>query len=686
MSRTAWTRDELSGHHLVFLVDLTFAGVTHRVGTVALTVASDAGSLSYDGTLDDLVWSRALDLFTTDPEPEAVVVSGFIPANVAALQRQGHSLEGSAVQVSQVRVLPGAYGAAADAWEARRVCVSGRVVDSEHGAANEDGRTYVRFSAERKPLDSTTQIPAVGHRVTEDTWKIPGRLGGGDVDLYYPIPIGYPGRDDSIADGWISGSVGRWAVKKRLYNVLILAVGKIEATTVKLNTDEQTTGVDALVSYTYTETTAGNVIASRDARGTLLAVVDYKAHDYGDVNTPADYLGTSFDPEVSSTDEVFVGWPAGSGGILWRGQVLRAAGDVIEWAMEQAGIPVDFGRFTSARPQLDWLKIDTVIDDAVNPVEWVTSEILPLLPVSLVMTEDGVAPWVWNPRATAADAACHLDCDNDPTLDPADTLASDSSMMANDLELRYSYSQRAERFTHTARLGPKRIATTARAKSRLILTRASAYQECRISLFARTSGPAGGGIVVTCTTGATLAVAESGSTVTVVFNTTDNPQAIVNAINAGSVLIEAETDDDTEDSFTGTSTARVTLQIADFGTAGSSILARSQHLLEQGDKAGPGAGIRRRAEETRILYDHGSAAGVLEWWSAAYGLPLRRLAIEAPEASYGWLDLGAVVTVTHTPLGLVGAVGLIEAQDFHSDGMVSLGVLFIDTSAWSAVG
>ena len=686
MSRTGWTRDELAGHHLVFLVDLTFAGVTYRLGTMPVALTSDAGGLAYDGTLDDLVWSRALDLFTTDPEPEAIVVSGFIPANVAALQRAGHSLEGSAVQVSQVRVLPGGYGAAVDAWEARRVCVSGRVVDSEHGAATDDGRTYVRFSAERKPLDSTTQIPEAGHRVTEDTWKIPGRLGSGDVDLYYPIPIGYPGRDDSIANGWITGSVGRWAVKKRLYNVLILAVGKVEATTVKLNTDEDTVGVDAVVSYTYTETTAGNVIASRDARGTLLAVVDYKANDYGDVTSASTYLGTSFDPEVSSTDEVFVGWPAGSGGILWRGQVLRDAGDVIEWAMEQAGIPVDFGRFTSARPQLEWLKVDTVIDDAVNPVEWVTSEILPLLPVSLVMTEDGVAPWVWSPRATAADAACHLDCDDDPTLDPADTVTSDSSMMANDLELRYSYSQRAERFTHTARLGPKRIETTARAKSRLILTRASAYEDCRISLFARTAGPAGGGIVVTCATGGALSAGDSGNTVVVVFQTTDNPQDIVDAINASSSLIEAETDDETTTSFTGTSTASVTLQLADFGTAGSSILARSQNLLEQGDKAGPDAGIRRRSEETRIVYDHGSAAGVLEWWSAAYGLPLRRLAIEAPESTYGWLNLGDVVTVTHTPLGLVETVGIIEAQDYHSDGMISLGVLFIDTSAWSAVG
>lgn len=686
MSRVGWTRDELAGRHLAFIVDLTFAGVTYRVGTMALTLTSDAGSLAYEGTLDDLVWSRALDLFTTDPEPEAIVVSGFIPANVAALQLAGHSLEGSAVQVSQVRVSAGGYGAAVDAWEARRVCVSGRVVDSEHGAVTGDGRTYVRFSAERKPLDSTTQIPEAGHRVTEDTWKIPGRLGSGDVDLYYPIPIGYPGRDDSIADGWVTGSVGRWAVKKRLYNVLILAVGKIEATTVKLNTDEDTVGVDALVSYTYTETTAGNVIASRDARGTLLAVVDYKSNDYGDVTSASTYLGTSFDPEVNSTDEVFVGWPAGSGGILWRGQVLRDAGDVLEWAMEQAGIPVDFGRFTSARPQVEWLKIDTVIDDAVNPVEWVTSEILPLLPVSLVMTENGVAPWVWNPRATAADAACHLDCDNDPTLDPADTVTSDASMMANDLELRYSYSQRAERFTHTARLGPKRIETTARAKSRLILTRASAYEDCRISLFARTAGPAGGGIVVTCATGGALSAGDTGNTVVVVFQTTDNPQAIVDAINAGSSLVEAETNDETTDSFTGTSTARVTLQLANFGTAGSSILARSQHLLEQGDKAGSGAGIRRRSEETRIVYDHGSAAGVLEWWSAAYGLPLRRLAIEAPESTYGWLDLGDVVTVTHTPLGLVGTVGLIEAQDFHADGMISLGVLFIDTSAWSAVG
>lgn len=671
MARVGWTRTELSGRTLVVLVDLTFAGRVYRVATMPVQVGTATDVLHYDATVDDLVWSRSLDLFSLQPEPESIVVSCIIPANVAALVAAGHSLEGSSVQVSQVRVEKGADGAAVDAWESRRVCISGRVVDSEYGAANDDGKTYVRFAAERNAFESTTQIPTDKQRVTDETWKTSGHIAGSDVDVYYPIPIGYPGRDDSSASGWITGSIGAWVDKRSGFQLLALAIGKVEATTVELNTDNDTAGVTVNVRYTYTR---DNLVGyeSRDKLGTLIAVVHYRVDGY-DTS-----LATTYRPAVDSSEQIFVGWPAGSGGILWRGKVLRDAGDVAEWAMEQAGIPVDFGRFQSARAMLAWLKVDTVIDEGCNPVEWLTSAVLPLLPVSLVMNENGVAPWVWNSRSTRADAVCHLDCDTDPTLDPADTVKCDASDIANTFELGYSYSQRAEQYTHTARLGPKRIPTTSAAKSYLL----GNSTDKRIDLYARTVGAAGTGIVVVYTvTAAILSVVDSAGTVTI--NSRDGvttPQQLTDRINTDSALIEATNASTSGGVITGTSTPRVTLRLPDYGTTGSSICARSKQILESADPPGPNAGIRRRAEETRILYDHGSAAGVLEWWAAAYGLPHRRIEVMAPEEHYGWLDLGDTITFTRAALGFDETVGIIEAIDMYSDGMVGFRILFIDAS------
>ncbi len=686
MARVGWSRTELQGHALVHLVDLQFAGQTYRLATAPLQLESAGDVLQYEATLDDTTWSRVLDLFSQQPEPESIIVSGFLPAEVAARVAEGHSLEGSAVQVSQVRVRPGGYGAAVDTHERRRVCISGRVVDAEYGATSEDGRAYVRFSAERNVFDSTTQIPLPHHRVTDRTWKLDGRVGGADVDAWYPYVIGYPGRDDAHPDGVLAGSIGAWIDKRRDFNVLALSVGPVEATTVLLATDDDPAGVVVNVRYTYTDASPGNLVPARDELGTLLAVVDYNQDQYD--TGGGNELHASYRPAVDTDEQVFVGWPAGSGGMLWRGKVLRDAGDVLEWAMEQSGIPVDFGRFASARSQLAWCKVDTVVDAGSNPVEWVTTNLLPLLPVSLIITENGVAPWVWNPRTTRADAVCHLDADADPTLDVADTVKCDASNVVNTFELAYSYSQRTRRHTHTARLGPKRIDTTARAKGRIVFEHTTGFK--RINLFALERGPNGAGISVTTTVSAApLLVTPNVATRSVAINiksTTDTAEDIVAAINATGLLVGASTSDDSGFTFIATDSPSITLLLPDFGTAGSPVCLRSQQVMASADKPGPNAGIRRKVLSTRILYDHGSAARVPEWQAYAYGLPHRRLEVEAPEAEYGWLDLGNPITFTYAALGFDEDLGLVEGMDYYSDGMVGLRLLFIDTTGWSALG
>lgn len=688
MRRAGWTRSELRGHALVHVVDLTFAGRTFRLATRPVDVESAGGWLGYAGSLDELVWSRSLDLFSLQPEPESILLSGFLPADVAALVAAGHSLEGCPVQVSQVRVRQGpAAGAleAVDTWERRRPCLTGRVADVEYGAAGDQG-AYVRFSAERNLFDSTSEIPLPHHRVNDRTWKVPGRLGASDVDLAYPIILGYPGRDDSITEGWITGSVGVWLNKQRFFNVLCLGLAPIAAESVWLNTDDDPIGREVAVHYSYSN--AGATLPSRDKLGTLLAVVDYKTEGYDAGGPTADQLPASYRPSVNSSDMVFVGWPAGSGGYLWRGKLLRDAGDVLEWAMEQSDIPVDFAAFAAARPQLSWCKVDTALDEACNPVEWVTEKLLPLLPVTLRVTEAGVSPWVWNPNATRADAVCHLDADTDPSLDTADTVKCDASNLKNSFELKYSYSRRAEVYTHTARLGPKRIETTAQAKSRILLTRfgAPTATPAKITVYARATGRAGTNITVNVSTGAgALAVTESGRTVSIAIDASSTADDVVAAINSGSTLIEADTDEESADTFASTTTASVRLLLADFGTAGSPVCARSWSRLVEADKPGANAGLRLDSDETLLLYDHGSAARVLEWKAAAYALPHRRVELTAPESEYGWLDLGAYITFTSSKLGFDEVLGIVEGIDFYSDGTVGLRLLFIETAAAPAM-
>jgi hypothetical protein len=304
--------------------------------------------------------------------------------------------------------------------------------------------------------------------------------------------------------------------------------------------------------------------------------------------------------------------------------------------------------------------------------------------VSLIQTENGVAPWVWNPNASRADSVCHFDVDADPTIDPADTIQADASNVANRFELKYAYSRRVDRYTHTARIGARRVETTSRARHRLILTR-GASDPGRIHVIAREAGSAGTGITVVCTVGAPpLSVTDNATTRTVTITVesgVDTPQNIVDAINAGSALIEAETDDENVNAYNGVDTSSVSLLLPDFGTVGSLVCARSQAQCSTADLPGPNAGVRLHAVETRLLYDHGSAARWCEWNAAAYALPHERLELLAPEEEYGWLEPGDDITVSWDGQHLDERVGVVEGMDFYSDGRVGFRFVFIDTGS-----
>ena len=79
------------------------------------------------------------------------------------------------------------------------------------------------------------------------------------------------------------------------------------------------------------------------------------------------------------------------------GAELRAAGDVIRWALRKSTIAVDDAAWASAAPVLNALMpaIDCYINDPdATPWEWVQENLLPLLPVSVRQGEHGLYPIV----------------------------------------------------------------------------------------------------------------------------------------------------------------------------------------------------------------------------------------------------------------------------------------------------
>lgn len=678
MTRPNWTREELDGVDVEWIVDLAFAGRIVRVATRALTLSSAAGDLQYDGTLTRPMWKRGLSLFSRNPEQEQIPLDFVVPLDVAGLCAAGHRLVFSPVSVAQVRVR---NGVAIDTWEERYVALTGRAQSCRYGIRGYNeaiGTTSIVFiTAARPAWDSPGLIPLASHEVSGATWD-PRELATEDLSVAYTTVFGYPGKDPMSPIGFITAGIVFWTRKITSFHVAGIALGKIDAATVTLNNDDDYYGQVVNVSQEYED--GGGLVPARDARGTLLTVVDYATEGY-DSSLPASYR-----PAVADTTRVYIAWHDGGGMLKPGGGVLRGAGDVLLYMLERTGLPVDYAAAKTAAPALNAYLIDCVIDAHIKPMDWLLEHLLPLLPVTIVATERGLAPLVWLHTAGRQDAVMHIDADLDPTIAIGDTVSEEEEETAdvrNLYSMEYGYSRRVGTFQRTARLGPKAIPSTEHAEH-LLLNIPTGAGTRRVAIRAVLPGQAGVGIRITvANTGSESYTEDVDAKLAVVtidgtgWGSTTTTDSLVALIETGTLLTASCSDDDGPESWLDTANSGIRTLIADWGTRPSALCATSQRLMAQADRPGADAGIRQEELSSRILYDHGTAARVLEWRAAAYALPPRRLDLMGPPATFAGLSLGDYVTVTSTPHAFDRVLGVVEEID--TDGVTTgIRVVFME--------
>lgn len=667
MPRHDFTREEIQGYDLEWLVDLTYGGNVIRLSSSALTVPSAAGDLAYhDGLLERPWWRRQVSLFTRAAQPERMTLELLLPVDVAALAARGHRLPYLPVSVSLVRVRRDS-DVATDTYEERLVCLTGRAMSVRYGSARNDDGTFagaceVFLTVERPLWDAPGRVPRVTEQVSRDTWAVdPTKLSEGDLGKGLPYVYGYPGKDPLQPSGWLSAHAMRWGRKTTLFHVGIVAKGAVDASTVMLNTDDDPYGQEVTLSET------------RDQLGTLVTIVDYDAEGY---ESGAGELPESYRPGVADATKVYVAWHDGGGMTKPGGGVIRGAGDVLLHLWQHAGAPIDYGYTAAAVPFLNGWNIDTVIEASCSPIEWVEGQLLPLLPLSIIQTERGLAPVVWRPDLSAADSVLHINADLDPAIETADTVSWEGSAGAeivNTFTLRYGYSARVGAHQRTARLGPKSIDSTQYAVHQLVSTTGGTDPR-RINLQAATRGPDGAGILVVVADTGSESYAESTTSKTVTitidgttFGSTTTTASLAALINGGTLLTATYTDADSAVAWVGTSNSGLRTLLADAGTRGHPLCASSQAMMRPLDAEGPDAGIRREDTETRILYDHTTAARVLDWKAAAYALPPRRHDVSGPVHSLWGPKLGACVTYTDQRFAFDEDVSTVEV--IETDGI-----------------
>lgn len=398
----------------------------------------------------------------------------------AALASQGHRLPLARAEV--------AVWVDGTDWSRRVVVGVGQVQNPEWGIVGEP----IRFMVAAKLWEDPSLIPAATARIDGETWPHVETLLPDTLGSVYPIVIGKPGIVSTMVDasGMVSATRGVWAEHNPTYSDSPNCDGIkciIAGHHVQIGENGTFGG------RVYTRDSAGQnearmrVRNGYDGRGqpiawipwwsewTVSAPDDQFEYDAGttyqyspaDTDAAATYgIGddTANNAYVTEDQEVpYLTWLDdidGGGGLEWRGELLRNACDVIEWVCSFTGQNIDSAAFASLKPALAAYKIDTVIEgsgdnERTSPWEWLKSNVLPMLPITLAIGPRGIYPVLWRWGAGAADATVWLNADIDAQISAEGGIRVETSGIRNRFTAKYARSIATGQYVGEMALGPE---------------------------------------------------------------------------------------------------------------------------------------------------------------------------------------------------------------------------------------
>ena len=364
--------DDLSS--VEFLLSIQYAGRDFYFSTQPRVLLDERNEpIQYLGGLD-IKWSDALNLFNESPSLLAVSMALFFPVDVAELVARGHELWRATGELSLwIEGRP---------WEDRFVLVRGSVVDPSYGAKNQS----VKFSLESNGFQDRALTHPPTQTVTRTNWPL---ADDGAIGLYYPIVFGRPGvyQDSNGTDVSTKGSPALVVNDGTLgTSKAIIAGHEVEAQNVTVWNVSADPPVSAVRPVTLETDILGQSVSTVDA---LIANVNY-----------------------SDGDSLFVSWNLDGGG-LWndrRNGNRTGAGELITYFLRLSTLEIDRGLWRSAETYLNQnFKFSGFLDTAVQPWKYIQQNFLPLIPVSVYATAEGISCWVWKKDAERSAAIGTID-------------------------------------------------------------------------------------------------------------------------------------------------------------------------------------------------------------------------------------------------------------------------------------
>lgn len=389
------------------ILELDYGGQVIRVAERPLRIPSAGGLVEVLGGLRHSGYDDGLALLSTEAPEQSVSVELILPQlDVGALIAQGHDLGAATATLSRwVEGTP---------WEARQVLVRARISEPLYGAAGEP----ITFTLSSEPWQDRSVIPPAWARITAGTagtWEAPPPEEHGSV---YPLVFGQPG----VVDGELyAGSPAPRVTRTELEPRLLVAGHHVSAIQVSImHEDTPDAWVDVPIDN------------ERD-RG---------LHEVATAILPESDIGTNH------ARGYWVAWPGAQEGLhdRRRDRGIRTAGELLDYLLDRTAIRVDQGRMDAAVPLLEPYRVGGYIDARVNVWEWVREHLLPILPISLRVSAEGLYPVVWRYTATVEQAIEHLSADTGQVVRMAPVRYTDAALVANELTLEWAYDARLRRY------------------------------------------------------------------------------------------------------------------------------------------------------------------------------------------------------------------------------------------------
>jgi len=402
------TRAEIDFGNGVWLLDLLVLGRPFYLATQRVDVPTAKGDTrSYQPGLADFALSKIDSGFSGT---FGLAINGGV--DWAELVARGVQIERARAVVR--RWYPGL------ALERAEVFLAGFVQDIEYGTPAEG----LRLSVGALPNEISTTVPPASFRVDVNTWPVRGGFTTDEkiIGANYPLVIGAPGhRPTGAAPFPVVPALGVEVTAADGNSRLLVSAGSVAAATVRLH-DLTDTPADS----------DATVVEASDALGRAASQIQF----------------SSTTITAAKDRKWYTGWYLDGGGLERRdgGGAVRGAMDVVRTVLERySNVPLDTGRIAAEAARLDNYKIDTYINRPINAWDWVTREIIPLLPVVTLESERGVYWRFLDWNATAEDAIAHFNADTNAVARVSSIRTGDTRIV-NEITMEYAPVATSERY------------------------------------------------------------------------------------------------------------------------------------------------------------------------------------------------------------------------------------------------